>query len=65
MPSFFPCSDLATAMSSIWPASAQEWILPNIRLNAWKGKENYNFASMRRDPTPTILLALFSMTIVK
>jgi hypothetical protein len=27
IPNFFPCSDFETAMSSMWPARAHEWIL--------------------------------------
>src|SRR5277367_4192489 len=50
MPNFLPCSDFATAMSSMWPARAHEWM---------------NLASMRREPTPTILSWALTMTIVK
>ena len=50
MPNFLPCSDFATAMSSMWPAREQEWM---------------NLASMRREPTPTILSWALTMTMVK
>ena len=50
IPNFLPCSDFATAMSSMWPARAHEWM---------------NLASMRREPTPTILSWALTMTMVK